>query len=287
MAETYCGKSCASCVHKEKLNCPGCKTGPGARIIGDCRLAKCCAGKGHDTCESCNIKPRCGLYVGREHAPVHRQREREADIKRQEEILQRTKGLSIIFKLLFWVVVAGSVGNLFAIDFLSKPYPTLGVVGIGIASLTGVVYGIILLSQCRRQQEYLIAGVLVIAASILRFISQYNAAPMGSFNWATALGLAAGVVQLVSTYKEFYGHFEVLSGVDELADKWIKLWWWTIGIYCAILGSIIIVILAPLLGILVVLAGSIGTIVVDIVKLVYLYRSAEECKIYEDSFEEN
>ena len=287
MAETYCGKSCGSCVHKEKLNCPGCKTGPGARIIGDCRLAKCCTGKGHVTCESCNMKPRCGLYIGREHAPVHRQREREAEIKRQDEIRQRTKGLYKMFYLLFWLVIPGAIGAILSADFLANPYPVLGTVGICISSLSGLAYGFILLSQYNRQREYLIAGVLSVAASILNFISKYNAPVNGELNYTTVVSLTAGVIQLVSLYKEFTGHSEVMAGVDELADKWIKLWRWTMGIYCAMLGSVFVAIVSPLHGLLGALAGAIGLIVVDIVKLVYLYRSAEECKIYEDSFEED
>ncbi len=28
MSETYCGKSCESCVFRERLECAGCKNGP-------------------------------------------------------------------------------------------------------------------------------------------------------------------------------------------------------------------------------------------------------------------
>lgn len=287
MAETYCGKSCESCVHKEKMNCPGCKTGPGARIIGDCKLAKCCSGKGHDACESCNIKPRCGLYIGREHAPVHRQREREAEIQRLIAIRERTKGLYKVFYLLFWIVIAGSVGSIFTVDFLAKPYPILGIFGICVGLVTGAAYGIVLVRQYRRQTEYLIAGVLAIVSSILNAIGRYNAPASGELNYTIVLTLAAGVIQLVSLYKELNGHCEAMAGVDELSVKWIKLWWWTIGVYGATLGSLIVAIIAPLLGVLVALAGGIGVLVVQIVKLVYLYRSGQECRIYEDSFEKD
>ena len=278
MAETYCGKSCQSCVHKEKLNCPGCKTGPGARITGDCKLAKCCVSKGHETCGSCSIKPRCGMYSGREQAPIHRAREKEAELQRQEEIRIRTNGLSKVFFLLFWLVVPSTVGSILTLDFLANPYPVLGTIGICISFLSSLVYGIVLLSQYRRQREYLMAGALAAVASILHFVSKYNAPPDGEFNYTTAVSLVAGVIQLVAVYKEFTAHSEVLAGVDDVADKWPTLWRWTIGIYCAVLGSIFVAIIAPLLGVLVVLAGAIGMIVVEIVKLVYLYRSAQACE---------
>jgi hypothetical protein len=47
MAETYCGKTCTSCIQKEALNCPGCKVGPGRQYSGECALAKCCRNKKH------------------------------------------------------------------------------------------------------------------------------------------------------------------------------------------------------------------------------------------------
>lgn len=278
MAETYCGKSCGSCVHKEKLNCPGCKTGPGARIVGDCSLAKCCVSKGHTACESCNIKPRCGMFHGREQAPVHRAKAMETEVKRLEEIRTRTEGLSKIYFLLFWLFVPGNIGSLLTQDFLADSVPVLGTVGMIICLLSSLAYGVILLSQYKRERGYLIAGALTAAAAVLHFVSDINAPADGSYNFATVIGLAAGIVQLVALKKEYTAHAEVLTGVDEIADKWLVLWRWTIGVYCAVLGSIIVAIIAPLLGMLVALAGGIGMIVVDIVRLVYLYRSAQACE---------
>lgn len=280
MAETYCGKTCASCFHKEKLNCPGCKAGPGARFTGDCKLAKCCVSKGHDACDSCNIKPRCGSYIGRIQAPEHRLKAQKAKLQEQEEIRTRTAGLHRVFYLLFWLVFPGVVGSLLMEDFLANPYPILGTVGVYITFLSGLAYGIVLLSQYRRQREYLIAGVLSVVASILRFASNMKAPPQGEFNYATVIGLAAGVIQLVAIYKEFNAHSEVLVGVDELSDKWLKLWRWFIGTYCAVLGSILVILISPLLGLLVTLAGAVGMTVVEIVKLVYLYHSAQACQEY-------
>lgn len=280
MAETYCGKSCKSCVHKEKLNCPGCKTGPGARFTGDCKLAKCCVSKGHEVCGSCNIKPRCGSYIGREQAPEYRLKAQKAKLQQQEEIRTRTAGLHRVFYLLFWLVFPGVVGSLLMEDFLANPYPILGTVGVYITFLSGLAYGLVLLSQYRRQREYLIAGVLSVVASILHFVSNMNAPPQGEYNIATVIGLAAGVIQLVAIYKEFSAHSEVLVGIDELSDKWLKLWRWFIGTYCAVLGSILVILISPLLGLLVTLAGAVGMFVVEIVKLVYLYHSAQACQEY-------
>ena len=276
MAESYCGKSCAECTYRQEKQCLGCKAGPGT----GCDIGRCVMGKGHSTCNTCAYITHCGIYRGRDKAMENRIRALEAERVRQEEIRTRTKGLDVVFFLLFWLVVPRTIGSLMTEKFLSNPYPVLGTIGIFISSLSNLLYGMILLSQYRRERGYLIAGSLSIAVAVLDFISEFNAPPEGTFNFATVIGLAAGVVQLVAIYKEFAAHAEVLTGVDEIADKWLGLWRWTIGTHCAVLGSVIVAIIAPLLGVLVALAGAIGVIVVDIVRLVYLYRSAKACQKY-------
>ena len=79
MAKTYCLKFCAECQMKEQLNCPGCYQGPGERFKGDCALKKCCVGRGHETCETCNQNSYCGLFRGRERMPEQRLKAMEAD----------------------------------------------------------------------------------------------------------------------------------------------------------------------------------------------------------------
>ena len=51
--------------------------------------------------------------------------------------------------------------------------------------------------------------------------------------------------------------------------------------YGAMLGSILIIVIIPILGLLVTLAAAIGLIVVSILKLVYLYRTAKLFRDYQ------
>lgn len=44
-------KNCDECTYKAELFCSGCQSGPGRVIRGDCKLARCCREKGHETCE--------------------------------------------------------------------------------------------------------------------------------------------------------------------------------------------------------------------------------------------
>ena len=58
------------------------------------------------------------------------------------------------------------------------------------------------------------------------------------------------------------------------------LWKWYIGVFIALFGSIVVMLIFRLLGLLVLLAALVGTVVVEILALVYLYQSAKEFKEY-------
>ena len=74
---------------------------------------------------------------------------------------------------------------------------------------------------------------------------------------------------------------EALDGVDdELAEKWRKLWKWNIGLLGALFCCLFLVLVSGLLGALVLIAVSIAIVVVAVLKLVYLYRTAQVFRRY-------
>ena len=100
---------------------------------------------------------------------------------------------------------------------------------------------------------------------------------------ALILTLLAGVAALVGEYTECTSHAEALEPVDlELSEKWRRLWKWYIGTYLGSVGSIVVVMIFGPLGLLVMLASIIGMMVVAILKLVYLWRTARTFREYEE-----
>ena len=84
------------------------------------------------------------------------------------------------------------------------------------------------------------------------------------------------VIAYVGEYQEFCAHAEVLEGADnDLSGKWRTLWKWYIGSFAALFGSILLMVIIPVLGMLAMLAAVITMVVVGILKLVYLYRTAQ------------
>ena len=107
------------------------------------------------------------------------------------------------------------------------------------------------------------------------------AIPEGNWLW-WLLSLPVMVLELCAAYQEFYAHAEVLEELDpELAGKWRLLWKWWIGLLLGLFGCIFLALISAILGLLAMLADAIGLLVVGIVKLVYLYRTAKRFREYQ------
>jgi hypothetical protein len=52
-----CGTYCGECGHREKTNCPGCRTCGGKMFWGQCVLAACAVARGLDHCGECTEFP--------------------------------------------------------------------------------------------------------------------------------------------------------------------------------------------------------------------------------------
>ena len=99
--------------------------------------------------------------------------------------------------------------------------------------------------------------------------------------WTLLLTIPAGIIGFVGEFNEYMGHSEVLAGVDDgLAVKWGTLWKWYIGLFLGLLGCIVVLLIFPVLGALAMLGAVIGLVVVGILKLVYLYRTAKFFREY-------
>jgi len=53
----HCGIDCEACTYRESAGCAGCLAAKGKPFWGECALAACCIGKGHDHCGQCQEFP--------------------------------------------------------------------------------------------------------------------------------------------------------------------------------------------------------------------------------------
>lgn len=275
MEETYCGKVCAECREKEMQNCPGCKAGPGSPYGGDCTLAQCCRDKGHKECSTCGFNGQCVTLRGRDYIPEYRTRRMEAEKLHAQAIAQRAPVLGKWLWILFWLIIPSSVAAIMKNENIAGAIPAVAVPGQILNILCSVSYGLILIRLASEDEKYRKAGICkLISCGISLLSSLLPGSPALIF--MIPIAAAAIVVFLIGAYNEITAHADVLAGLDNrLSDRWTGLWKWHIGIYGAMLGSLLVIVIIPILGLLIIIAAVIGMIVVDIIKLVYLYKTAK------------
>lgn len=282
MPETYCGKTCAECVQKEKLNCPGCKPGPGRQYGGDCELAQCCRSKGHENCDTCIFRGNCGTLSRRENMPDYRRRKSETEELWKAAIARRAPVLGKWLWILFWLIIPGTIAGFMTNESIAEWAPDLYLPGQILNAIYSAAYGLILVKLASEEDRYKTAGICALIAGAVSVGVAIISGTGESPAWTLVLTLPASVVSLVGEHNEYMGHANVLTGVDnELSEKWEKLWYWYIGLFGIMIGSILVMFLIPFLGALAILAAAIGVIVVRILKLVYLYRTAKLFREYQ------
>ena len=281
MAETYCGKTCAECTKKEQLNCSGCKVGPGRQFGGDCELSKCVRDKGHETCDTCGFKGNCGTHRSRESMPDYRIRKIEAEEQRKAAIAKRAPVLGKWLWIIFWLIIPSSIGGIMSHETTAKILPGLVMPGQIINAICSLTYGAILIKLGSEEDRYRTAGICALIAGASSAAAAIINAACDEATWILIFTIPAAIVAIVGEYNEYMAHSIVLTGVDnELSEKWEMLWKWYIGLFLGMFGCIIVMLIAPVLGAIAILGCAIGTVVVGILKLVYLYRTAKIFREY-------
>lgn len=179
--------------------------------------------------------------------------------------------------ILFWLVIPQALASLLNSDLFDSQ-SVFRFLGLLLQAAYLLSYGLVLLKLSSHIARYRTAGICFLVGGMINAafsIIPVPAAGSALAVWGSLIIVAGGIFLMVGEYHEYMGHSELLEGVDwELSDKWRKLWKWYIGCFIALLSSIVVITFSPFLGLLVTLAAIIGLLVVLIVKLVYLYRTA-------------
>ena len=188
---------------------------------------------------------------------------------------------------LFWLIVPGTIAGFLSDEALSAHWPDLASLGEILGILCSVVYGLLLLSLARVNGGYRAAGactLFVVAAGVIVQVLTGSGDPHNvERSIALILTFLSGVAALVGEYTECTSHAEVLEPVDiALSQRWRRLWKWYIGAYLALFAGIFVTLLSAWLGLLVMTAATVGSLVVAILKLVYLWRTARTFREYEE-----
>ena len=201
--------------------------------------------------------------------------------------LNRETTASLVWRLdaLLWLVVPGTIAGFLSDEALAAHWPDLASLGEILGILCSVVYGLLLLSLARVNGGYRAAGVCTLFVAVAGIIIQSlgGGDPRNvERGIALILTLLAGVAALVGEYTECTSHAEVLEPVDmALSQRWRRLMKWYVGLFLGTFAGILVALFSQWLGLLVMTAATVGSLVVAILKLVYLWRTARTFREYE------
>lgn len=273
MITTYCGKSCENCSSKKILNCSGCKTDSGIPANDNCKLSQCCFEKGHESCDSCDFNHFCVMLQNRNQMRDNPPARANTITLQNTPVVKQAPALAPWFKILFWLCIATFIGNLLANDMITAYVPMLRIPGQFISAFSSLTYGIILIRLASEESRYRTAGIFMLLSQVLDFLSKSPSS--GTITLASLLSIPAAVLMLLSIHREYTAHALVLLNVDRsMAAKWSNLWKWNIAFLCGIVGATFLTLTIPILGVLLMLGCLIGSIIIEILKLKYLYQTA-------------
>jgi len=190
-----------------------------------------------------------------------------------EAIVGRAPLMAKWLMTMFWVNIAHIIINFIKIES-SVVYTTIQSTLVFICSL------VICLSLFKMRGEDERYGRAALFQLIPLVINLVPTLVMDSYNtlvWLSVLvSLIAAVLTLLATYNEFHAHSCIVGGLDsELGDRWQKLWVWQIIGIAGTFVSLLLTVLAAGLGAVLVLIVAIYVLVIQIIYLVTLYRSAK------------
>lgn len=178
--------------------------------------------------------------------------------------------------ILFWLFIPSLIGSV-----LSR-IPSLLLLGTIISGVTSLAHAFVLFRLRNLDRFYGSAAKLSLCASLLSFF-------MVAVRWIAVFNDLAGltiltlvitlivlIISIIGTYSEFTAHSNVSSSVSNyISTQWDLLWKWYLGLIIAIIAVTILPIFSHSFSEIVLILSLIGSIVVGIIRLVLLYRTAE------------
>ena len=283
MSDSFCGNNCEKCTYRTELHCPGCKTGPGNAVSGDCIIAKCCIGNGCQACETCQNSNRCENFAFADSHPE----DRLLRYVRQQE-LKETKDRKALrggkwFPLLFWLILISIGGAILSDTDIIQAAP-VNYLGKILIILYPTLYAVILLKLRSESEAYRTAGILnliMVPFSILLMF--WEDVPLSP--WGRVLFLVTGLVlYLIAAYFEFRAHAGILRGLnDSMSRKWTRLWKCSCGFFAGFIAGMLCILWAKRLSFVLMVPCAGGIAVTFIIKMVLLKKAARFFKDYPDS----
>ena len=277
--EGICGRMCDACTWKERLDCPGCQDGPGRRFSGGCPIADCAGRRAYGMCDLHLFYRLCP--AAKRYAPepaVGRGGRAGAPGAAGPECPCAGQ----VAVALFWLVTPSVFSNILTMDTVAGAFPTAGVVGNVLAFLISLAYGVLFVAAAGGGRPVPHGGPVLFGwRHHQRCLCRFR-----QFRRGTGCG---GCSPCRSWCWSSVPHIRSFMPMQRFWRSLTRSWRGSGGRFgnggsaslLGLFGCIFLALISAILGLLAILADAIGLLVVGIVKLVYLYRTAKRFREYQ------
>ena len=189
-----------------------------------------------------------------------------------EAIVSRAPLMAKWLMTMFWANIAHIIINFIKIES-SVVYTTIQA---SLASICTLIICLALFQMRGEDKRYSLAALFMLIPIVLDTVFGVLIGYSNSIGMAILVALVSVILSLLATYNEYHAHSCIVGGLDcELGDRWQKLWVWQIIGIAGTFVSLLLTVLAAGLGAVLVLIVAIYVLVIQIIYLVTLYRSAK------------
>lgn len=190
-----------------------------------------------------------------------------------EAMVRRAPLMAKWLWVMFWANIAHIIINFIKIES-SVVYTTIQAT---LANVCTLVICFSLFKMRGEDERYGRAALFQLIPLVFNLIPTLVMDSYDTMVWLSVLvALISAVLSLLATYNEFHAHSCIVGGLDcDLGDRWQKLWVWQIIGIAGTFVSLLLTALAAGFGVVVMLIVAIYVLVIQIIYLVTLYRSAK------------
>ena len=189
-----------------------------------------------------------------------------------EAIVSRAPLMAKWLMTMFWANIAQIIINFIKIES-SVVYTTTQAILVNVCTL---IICLALFQMRGEDKRYRLAALFMLIPIVLDTVFGVVIGYGDSIGMVILVALISVILSLLAAYNEFHAHSCIVGGLDsELGDRWQKLWVWQIIGIAGTFVSLLLTVLAAGLGAVLVLIVAIYVLVIQIIYLVTLYRSAK------------
>lgn len=189
-----------------------------------------------------------------------------------EAIVGRAPLMAKWLMIMFWMNIAQIIINFIKIES-SVVYTTTQAILVNVCTL---IICLALFQMRGEDKRYRLAALFMLIPIVLDTVFGVVIGYGDSIGMVILVALISVILSLLAAYNEFHAHSCIVGGLDsELGDRWQKLWGWQIIGIAGTFVSLLLTVLAAGLGAVLVLIVAIYVLVIQIIYLVTLYRSAK------------